>query len=99
MKKAETAFEASNEKIALLESLDSDLSHELPLIRSQDFDEVKIKENLKHRSGYLPFMELGGTVIYDSKSNIFGCKKIERYFEESRNMPGRIVNPYLLFSK
>ena len=51
MKKAETAFEASNskhsnEKIAFLESLDSDLSQELPLIRSQDFDKVKIKRDL-----------------------------------------------------
>ena len=34
IKKAETALEASNEKLALLESLDSDLSQELPLIRS-----------------------------------------------------------------
>lgn len=46
-----------------------------------------------------PLEEIGGTIVYDSQAVLFGCAKIERYFEETHDEPMRKMNPYVLFPR
>lgn len=47
----------------------------------------------------VPRTELGGEVCYDSMAELTGCSKIVKYFEDTKDLPERRTDPYILFGQ